>query len=221
VIAAVVLVLGLVAAGAIRQWHARYLGVVLAPLLLVMGAALARGGNLALAMLTVVAILAGPLKTKPALDAKSNARRMAEAALPSLAPGDLVFAPMGEVPLFAHYLPPGLRYATTTGAVKDPRATDFRDALARLRQVDSAAAVDRLVDHLPLGGHMLVTCPAVDKEALPGLPPFLQIEIGRCHDVQRHLVNRHDLYAERMFPGLVVGGSPRRADLLVKEPPKR
>ena len=220
VMVVLVLVLGLLSARAIGQWHARYLGVVLAPLLLVVGTALARGGNLALAMLAVVAILAGPLATKPALDAKSNARRLAEDALPALAPGDLVFAPMGEVPLLAHYLPPGFRYATTTGAVKDPRTADFRDAMTRLRRFDSAAAVDRLVDQLPSGGHMLVTCPVVDQASLPAVGPFLELEIRRCHEVQRHLNDRPDLDVERAFPALSVGGSPRRADLLVKGPSK-
>ncbi|MDQ4130258.1 MAG: glycosyltransferase family 39 protein [Actinomycetota bacterium] len=216
VIAAVALGLGLMTARASGQWHARYLGVVLAPLLLIVGMALARGGDLAVAMVAVVAILAGPLNTKQSLDAKSTARRLAEAAGPLLAPQDVVFAPMGEVPLLAHYLPPGVRYATTTGVVKDPRAADWRDALARLRRADPVAAVDRLVHRLPAGGHVLATCPLVEDRELPGLAPFLELEIRRCQEVQRHLVGRPDLRPETSLPDLPGGTPPRRADLLTK-----
>ncbi|MDQ4130076.1 MAG: hypothetical protein M3133_03655, partial [Actinomycetota bacterium] len=218
VIAAVGLGLGLVTARANAQWHVRYLGVVLAPLLLVVGTALARGGELAVAMLAVVAILAGPVNTKRPPDAKSNMRRLTEAAAPSLAPRDLVFAPMGEVPLLAHYLPPGLRYATTTGVVSDPRAADWRDAMARLREADPTAVMDRMVERLPAGGHVLITCPIAEEEQLRGLGPFVEVEIRRCQEVQRHLLGRADLRQATSLPDLSDGPSPRRADLLTKSP---
>ena len=39
-----------------------------------------------------------------------------------------------------HYLPPGLRYATLTGYVKDVGVTDWRDGVERLRRELPASA---------------------------------------------------------------------------------
>ncbi len=216
-----VMVLVVVAAGwatsrASSQWHLRYLGVALGPLLLVLGSALARGGDLAVAMLAVVAILTGPLGLKVPLHAKSNVKGLVEAAAPSLAARDLVFAPMGDIPVFAVYLPEGLRYVTTTGPVSDPRVADWRDAMERLRANDAVADVATLVDSLPAGGHVLASCPPADGSDLEGLPDLIELEVRRCLDVEQHLLSRPDLRLERRLLPPSGSASSRKGQLLTK-----
>lgn len=187
VIAAVTLGAGFVTSRSSSQWHARYLGVVLAPILVILGVGLARAGNAAIATLAVVAVLSGPINVvRP--DAKSDAKAVAEQAAPLLGPDDLVFAPIGAVPLLAHYLPPGLRYATTTGPVVDPLAADWRDAVERLRASRAEATLEPMLDRLATGAHVLVTCPLVDESSLGGLPEYIHLEITRCLEAQRLLL---------------------------------
>ena len=66
---------------------------------------------------------------------------------PSIRPGDLVVSTQPEhVPALYRYLPAGVVYLTPMGLVSDPRQTDWRDGLKRLRagQAETrAAARDR------------------------------------------------------------------------------
>src|SRR3954470_22839429 len=112
-------------------WAARYLAVLFGPLLLALAAVLARGrGWTAVALAGVAAIW---LASAPA-PVKSNVRTVASTVLPELRPGDLVVCTQPEqVPVLARYLPPGLRYVTPLGAVREPQVIDWRDGLARLR----------------------------------------------------------------------------------------
>ena len=198
------------------QWHGRYLAVVLGPLLLFAGASLARGGDVAVAMLAVVAVLTGPYNVKKPPEEKSNVRRLVDVASPALSPHDLVFAPMGEVPLVAHYLGGGARYLTTTGPVIDPLATDWRDAMARLRRHDPVADVSGVVDGLPAGAHVFVLCPASLWKDLDEWAPFISLDGRRCFDVEDHLLHRPDLQVEKRLPASSRTMSPRAAVLLVK-----
>ncbi len=200
VMAVVVVGVGWTTSRASSQWHARYLGVVLGPVLLVLGAGLARAGHVALPVLAIVAVLSGPLAVKAPLHAKSSVKGWVAQAAPVLRDGDIVFAPIGEVPLLAHYLPPGLRYATTTGPVADPLAADWRDALSRLQESDPAAILSPFVDELRIGGHVLVSCPATDDSDLDNLPLYIQTEIRRCLQGKEYLLND---------PGLEVAKSLR------------
>jgi hypothetical protein len=198
------------------QWHGRYLGIVLAPVLLVLGAALARAGQTAVAAVAVVAVLSAPLSAAVPLDAKSDAKGWAQEVGTVLKPGDLVFAPIGAVPLLARYLPAGLRYATTTGPVVDPLAADWRDAMERLRGGGPVASLVPLVERLPAGGHVLLSCPAVEVADLVGLPPYIDLEIRRCLEARDYLLAHPQLdggVALRYPPSL---SGPVDAQLLTK-----
>lgn len=220
VVGATTLTLVVVGAGwatsqAISQWDARYLGVVLGPVLLVIGASLSRAADLGVAMLVIVGILSGPFGLKAPLNAKSNVKGVVKEASPFIAGGDVVFAPLGEIPLFAHYLPSGIRYATTTGPVADPLAADWRDAVQRLRRQGPIATLSTLVDQLPLGGHVLVSCPRGDPSEFSAFPAYVQLEFRRCLEAREYLLRRPELHAERRFPP-PPGPSPRETELLTK-----
>ncbi len=202
------------------QWHARYLGIALAPVLLTFGAALARAGPVALPVLAVVGVLSGPIAVKVPLHAKSNVKGWAGEAAPSLRRGDVVFAPIGGVPLLAHYLPDGLRYATTTGPVADPLAADWRDALERLDRSDPAAILSPFVDTLAVGGHVLVSCPPAEGYVVDDLPVFIRTEIRRCLEGQGHLLGdpRLEVVMSLRYPASP--DLPVAARLLRKLPPQ-
>lgn len=144
-------------------WAYRYLAVVVPPILLMAAVGLARGGQVAVAALAAVAFLAGPFAVKGPAYQKSNAKAVADEVGSKLRPGDLVVLPDFEmVPLFAHYLPGGLRYATTSGAVPDANVVDWRHSMQRLQENDPQVTLPPLIDSLPVGGHVLVACPPRD-----------------------------------------------------------
>ena len=112
-------------------WASRYLAVVMGPLLLALAAVVsrsARWGALALVGVAVVWLVSGP----PAV--KSNVRTVSTGIAPQVRPGDLVVSTQPEqVPALYRYLPAGVVYRTPMGLVLDPRQTDWRDGLKRLR----------------------------------------------------------------------------------------
>ena len=147
-------------------WAYRYLAVLAGPLLLLAAFGLARGGHLAVAAIVAVAFLAGPVAVKGPVYQKSNAQAVAEEVAPQLQPGDLVVVPDFQmVPLLAHYLPAGLRYATTSGPVPDEDIVDWRGSMERLRERDPGVTLPPLVDSLPVGGHLLLACPPRESDA--------------------------------------------------------
>jgi len=138
----------------------RYLAAVVAPLLLLLGAGLARGGRAAVAALWVAIFLTLPIGTKGPPYTKSNARAVAQETGPQLRADDLVISPDFEmVPMFAYYLPSGLRYATSSGPVPDEDIVDWRGSLARLVNVEPSRTVPPLVSSLGPGAHLLLVCP--------------------------------------------------------------
>ncbi len=65
---------------------------------------------------------------------KSNVKTVSADVAPSIRPGDLVVSTQPEqVPSLYRYLPQGVVYLTPLGLVSDPRQTDWRDGLNRLR----------------------------------------------------------------------------------------
>ena len=139
-------------------WSARYFGIFLGPLLLLVALALARAGRAGLVGLGVVAILglAGFGRAEP----KSNVEAIASRLEGVLRPGDLVLSTqMEQVPLLRYELGPGLRYADPTGVVPDPRVADWRHVFERMRSADPAAVLAPLVEDLDAGGHVVVVCP--------------------------------------------------------------
>ncbi len=154
----------------------RYMAAVLSPLLLLLAVGIARGGRIAVAALSVAAVLTAPIGAKGPFYTKSNVRAVAEQVGSQVKPGDLVVLPDFEmVPLFSHYFPAGLRYATTSGLVPDEDIVDWRGSMDRLVDDDPARTLPPLVDSLPVGARVLLACPPVTSPAensgLQGAPP--------------------------------------------------
>jgi len=153
----------------------RYLAAVVAPLLLLMAAGLARGGKVALAALWVGVLLTLPIGTKGPPYAKSNAKALAQEVGPQLRTNDLVISPDFEmVPMFSHYLPSGLRYATSSGLVPDEGVVDWRNSVERLSGGQPSITVSPLLDTLPQGAHVFLVCPpggaATEQTGLQSAP---------------------------------------------------
>ncbi|HSH23186.1 MAG TPA: glycosyltransferase family 39 protein [Acidimicrobiales bacterium] len=164
-----------------QVWAYRYLGVVVAPLLLVLGLGLARGGSLAAGVVVLTAFLTAPIESKVPPYQKSNARGVAEEAAPLLAAGDLVVSPdYSQIPLLSYYLPTGLRYAGAHGMVDDVRIADWRNSLERMRRSDPSAALPPLLDQVPVGGHVLVMCPQLVEG--PELVEFHRLVSQYCDE---------------------------------------
>jgi len=208
-------------------WAYRYLAVIVAPVMLLAAIGLARGGRMGLAALGVAAFLSAPLAVKGPPYQKSNAEAIAAALSPQLQPGDLLVLPDFQmVPLVAHYLPGGMRYATASGLVPDKDIVDWRDSMGRLRNDDPAVTLPPLIAAVPPGGHVLVLCPAEesgatssalapsdegqlanptagDQLSLPAKVTPVPVEVAfhplillRCHQTQALVANDPDLQAK-------------------------
>jgi mannosyltransferase len=144
-------------------WATRYLTALVGPLLLLAGATLARlrgVGIVAAAALALIWIVGASTAEK------SNVGGVSAAVAPRLEAGDLVVSTQPEqVPVLAHYLPAGLRYATPLGPVEDPRVMDWRAALERLESTRPDGALMPLLDSLPLGASVLLVRPDVGDGA--------------------------------------------------------
>ncbi len=161
-------------------WVYRYLAVVIGPLLLLLAAGLAEGGRTAVAALGLAVLLVGPIAVKGQPFEKSNVKEVTTRLGPALRPGDLVITDFGRVPLLAHYLPVGLRYAETTGAVSDARSSDQRDATKRLDEGRPEVTLRSSLDAVSSDGHVLVVCSA---GTLPlDATPFLRLIKERCDE---------------------------------------
>lgn len=159
-------------------WAYRYLAVVAAPVMLLVGVGLARAGRTGVAALAVAAFLAGPVAVRGPAYQKSNVEAVASEVSARLRPGDLVVLPDFQmVPLAAHYLPSGLRYSTTSGLVPDRNIVDWRHVIDRLVNDDPATTLPPLLDTLPPGAHVLFMCPPPGEEtAGTGLAQAQSIE---------------------------------------------
>jgi hypothetical protein len=156
-IAAVTIVAAWLSSEFSPAWAARYLAVVAAPILVLGGAGFARAGRLGAAGLVVLALY----WTNPGLkDNKENARQIAHGLAPYLKHGDVVLSTHPEqVPVLRYYLGPGLRWATTLGAVHDARLMDWSNALTRLRAATPRADLAPVLASLAPGQHLVVVSP--------------------------------------------------------------
>jgi hypothetical protein len=148
-------------------WSARYLAVLLGPLLLAFASITARGARWTLAALALVAVVwlfSGPPP------AKSNVRRVTAQLGAQLLPGDLVVSTQPEqVPVLDRYLPSGLQYLTPLGRTRDPRVTDWRDGLPKLRHGHAARVLAPRLGALAPGTHVLLVTP-VFRHGTAGSP---------------------------------------------------
>ena len=149
-------------------WATRYLAVVLGPVLLALASVVSRGAGwtaLALAGVAVIWLLSGPPQFK------SNVRTVSTGVAPSIRPGDLVIATQPEqVPALYRYLPEGVVYRTPLGLVLDPRQTDWRDGLERLRAGQAELELLPAVARLDRGRRVLIVTP--EPGANPSQAPW-------------------------------------------------
>ena len=141
-------------------WAPRYLAAAVPPFLLLAAAGLGHAGRLGVAGLVLAVVLAVAVDGPPG--EKSNVRDVAEAVAPSLQPGDLVVTTQPEqVPVLSYYLPPGVRFATLTGPVRDVGVTDWRDGVERLQRTSARRDLAPLLDRLRPGRRLVLVQPIV------------------------------------------------------------
>ncbi|HEX2193165.1 MAG TPA: glycosyltransferase family 39 protein [Acidimicrobiales bacterium] len=177
-------------------WAFRYLGIALPAVLLVAAVALAAGGRMAVAAIAVAAVLSAPIAVKTPPERKSNIRTTTARVAPYLRGGDLVISgDDGAVPLLSHYLPPGLRYATTEGLVANERVSDQREYVNRLRNSRWQTAIPALVDEMPVGGRILLIAPNYQQTRHDWVE-FLRLLLQRTGEVKAMLLQDQRLRLE-------------------------
>src|SRR5215210_3123461 len=156
-IAAVAAVLAFLGSQLEPAWAPRYLAVLFGPALLALAVVLSRGTTLtwvALGGVALVWLVSGPSP------AKSNVRTVADTVGAAVRPGDVVAATQPEqVPVLYRYLPAGVLFVTPLGTVPDPRQTDWRDGVARLRAGSAERVLAPLVRGLAPGRRVLLVTP--------------------------------------------------------------
>jgi mannosyltransferase len=192
-------------------WAIRYLGVVVGPLMLVFGLGLARAGKLGVVALALVACfwLLDPVPTSRT--SKSNVGRVVPALRAQLGRDGLVLSTQPEqVPTLAYYLPAVTRFGTPMGLVPDPRVTDWRGALNRLKDSSVSRVLMPMVDSMKPGQHILLVVPS----NLPDTPLWLKL-IDR-YSIQWTRALTHDRSLRRIAStekGWPASGLPVRATL--------
>jgi mannosyltransferase len=143
-------------------WAYRYFAPVLGSLLLVATLGLARAKGVGLiAVLLVIVFWANPSELTPHY--KSDMRDIAGEMGPRLHRGDLVIVGQPEaVPLAWYYLPAGLRFANTTGPVRDNQSMNWVGALPRLQHANPKAVLGRLIASLKPNQQVLFVRPLTE-----------------------------------------------------------
>ena len=141
-------------------WSWRYLGVIVGPLIVLVGLGLARARGLGIVAL-VLACCFWVLDPAPtSRDAKSNVASLAHVMSHRVGAGTLVLSTQPEqVPDLAYYLPHLTRFATPLGAVPDPRVVDWRNALARFEHSSVPTVLAPLIRGLAPGDRVLLVTP--------------------------------------------------------------
>ena len=151
-------------------------------------------------------------------DLKSNVRDLTATIGPSLRPGDLVVTTQPEqVPVLSYYLPPGLRYATLTGPVRDLGVTDWRDGVRRLQAASAERDLQPLMDSLPVG-HRLVLIEPVFFDLSRWRAPWTELVRLRSQEWEQYLSNDEHFHVTAVQPPAFMSPQPNpvRATVLVK-----
>jgi hypothetical protein len=220
-----VLAVGIVAVGSVLlaygasqlspAWAMRYLAVAVPPFLLLVAAGLAASRGIGILGLVIVVILWG-YDVWPTT--KSNVRDVAAAIAPSLSPGDVVVSTQPEqIPVLHHYLPPGLRYATLTGYVKDDGVTDWRDGVDRLKATSAERDLKPILDGLAPGHRLVLITPIIfDMERWNA--PWTKLVRLRSEEFNQFLTNDARFRPTTVYPPLPRkrGPNPVAATVLLK-----
>jgi hypothetical protein len=143
-------------------WQYRYFAPILPALLLLFawGLARAKGVGLVALFLTVI-FWANPSSYVPQY--KSDMKDVGGEMTDLVHPGDLVIVGQPEqTPLAWYYLPGGLRFANTSGAVLDPKHMDWVHALSRLQHANPQATLGPLLASLKPGQQVLYVRPLTE-----------------------------------------------------------
>lgn len=143
-------------------WVTRYFAAVLGPLLLLLALGMARARWLGIAALMFVVVFwVNP--TSYVDGYKSDVRDIGAQVDAQLHTGDLVLVGQPEqTPLVWYYMPAGVRFASTVGAVSDPRHMNWVDALDRLRAAQPQATLGPLLASLRPGQKVLFVRPLTE-----------------------------------------------------------
>jgi uncharacterized membrane protein len=138
-------------------WTLRYLAVIVGPLLILFGLALARGGRLALVAVTLVATfwVLDPVPTKRYW--KSNVADTVAALRPYLGRDPLIISTQPEnTPTVHYYVNAPATYGSLLGLNRDPRMLDWRDALERLRRASVSRTLVPMLDTVAVGQRVVL-----------------------------------------------------------------
>jgi mannosyltransferase len=183
-------------------WSTRYLAVLFGPLLLALAATVSRGNRFTAAAL--VAVL-GVWVIGGSGPARSNVRTVAADVTPDVRAGDLVVSTQPEqVPVLHRYLPRGLVYLTPLGVVPDPRMTDWRDGLERLRHGHAQTTLEPIVAHMTAGQHILLVTPVPTKRGMHA--PWQRAVRARTREWRASLLRDPRLQRVGNVPGSRLGG---------------
>jgi mannosyltransferase len=196
-------------------WAMRYLATAVPPFLLLCAAGLAAARGIGVLGLVIVSIL-WAYDVWPTT--KSNVREVAAAVGPSLSPGDVVVSTQPEqVPVLHHYLPPGLRYATLTGYVKDVGVTDWRDGVERLEKTSPQRDLKPILDALQPGRRLVLVAPIIFDMARWNAPWTKLVRL-RSEEFNQYLTNDTRFRATSIYPPYprTRGPNPVAATVLLK-----
>jgi hypothetical protein len=143
-------------------WASRYFAAFVGPLVLLMALGFARAGKLGLVALVVACGFW--LNVDDYVDGyKSDVRDIGAEVGAQMSSGDLVLVGQPEqTPLVWYYMPGGLRYADTIGAVADPRHMDWVDALDKLEAAEPGRVLPGLLANLRPGQKVLFVRPLTE-----------------------------------------------------------
>jgi hypothetical protein len=150
-------------------------------------------------------------------DTLSNLKSVSRVIGPQLHRGDLVIGlEPGQVTTLYHYLPSGLRYATSMGRVRDPGVIDWRDVVDRLQRADVERDVGPLIDALPVGGHVAVAVPNFIRER--SLTLYFQLVNARGAELVRYVTHDPRLALMLVVPPArkYVVGASSHVDVFVR-----
>ncbi len=143
-------------------WAPRYFAPILGSLLLLAALGMSRAKGVGLIALVLVVVFWGnPSKFAPQY--KSDMRDIAGELGRLMHTGDLVIVGEPEaVPLAWYYLPAGLRFANTTGPVKDNQSMNWVNALPRLQHANPSTTEGRLIASLKPNQQVLFVRPLTE-----------------------------------------------------------
>ncbi len=167
-------------------WTPRYFAVIIGPLLLLFGLALARAARFGLVVLALACCFWVLDPRSHNVATKSNVAMVAAQMKPYLGHNVLVLSTQPEqVPTIAYYLPSVKHYATPLGPTADPRVVDWRDALAKMERPTVHRVLMGVMAHVTRGEQVLLVLPL----HFPKTPTYMKMIIRASGGWSQYLNN--------------------------------